>query len=55
MLPQLPAPARAWAASVAPQEVIEVRPIGGGITNTKWLLRLPVGDPLVLRWSDPQV
>ncbi len=29
--------------------------MGGGITDTKWLLHLAQGDPLVIRWSDPQV
>lgn len=44
-----------WAAAYAPHPVVDVAPIGGGITNTKWLLRLVEGDPLVLRWSDPVV
>jgi aminoglycoside phosphotransferase (APT) family kinase protein len=38
-----------------PQTVVQMTAIGGGITNTKWLLRLADGDPLVLRWSDPGV
>ncbi len=38
-----------------PHAVVEVSPISGGITNTKWILRLTEGEPLVLRWSDPAV
>ena len=34
---------------------MEVTAIGGGITKTKWLVRLADGDSLVLRWSDPAV
>ena len=33
---------------------MDIAAIGGGITDTKWVLRLAVGDPLVLRWSDPR-
>jgi aminoglycoside phosphotransferase (APT) family kinase protein len=51
----LPGPTRGWAEAHAPHPVVAVSPIGGGITNTKWVLRLAEGDPLVLRWSDPQV
>jgi aminoglycoside phosphotransferase (APT) family kinase protein len=51
----LPDLARRWAATYASHAITEVRPIDGGITNTKWLLRLAGGDPLVLRWSDLQV
>ena len=32
---------------------MDVTAIGGGITNTKWRVRLADGDSLVLRWSDP--
>jgi aminoglycoside phosphotransferase (APT) family kinase protein len=53
--PTLPDRARSWAEALAPQPVVDVTPIGGGITNTKWLLRLAGGEPLVLRWSDPLV
>jgi len=53
--PALPQPARSWAEAHAPHPVVEASPIGGGITNTKWVLRLSQGDPLVLRWSDPAV
>ncbi len=35
--------------------MVDVAAVGGGITNTKWLLRLAEGDPLVMRWSDPQI
>ena len=51
----LPDRARAWAEAYAPHRVLDVAPIGGGITGTKWILRLAEGDPLVLRWSDPVV
>jgi aminoglycoside phosphotransferase (APT) family kinase protein len=34
---------------------VEVAAVGGGITDTKWLLRLAAGGPLVIRWADPQV
>jgi hypothetical protein len=50
----LPERVRTWAEALAPQPVVEVSAIGGGITNTK-LLRLAAGDPLVLRWCDPFV
>jgi aminoglycoside phosphotransferase (APT) family kinase protein len=29
--------------------------MGGGITDTKWVLHPAEGDPLVIRWSDPLV
>ena len=51
----LPDQARAWAESFAPHSVVDVLPVGGGITDTKWLLRLSEGGPLVIRWADPQV
>ena len=51
----LPGRVRTWAEALAPQAVIDVTPIGGGITNTKWLLRLTGGGSLVLRWADPLV
>lgn len=35
--------------------VVDVRPVAGGITQTKWLVRLASGEALVMRWSDPQV
>jgi aminoglycoside phosphotransferase (APT) family kinase protein len=40
---------------LAPQEIVDLLAIGGGITNTKWVVRLADGDPLVIRWADPQV
>jgi hypothetical protein len=40
---------------MAPKPVVEVTAIGGGITNTKWLLRMTGGEPLVIRWSDPAI
>ncbi|HZA04989.1 MAG TPA: aminoglycoside phosphotransferase family protein [Propionibacteriaceae bacterium] len=51
----LPRQARAWAEASAARTVVDVTAIGGGITNTKWLLRLAESDPLVIRWSDPEV
>lgn len=51
----LPDRVRAWAEAYAPGRVVGVEPIGGGITGTKWVLRLAQGDPLVLRWPDPVV
>jgi aminoglycoside phosphotransferase (APT) family kinase protein len=42
-----------WAIWAAPGEIVDVRPIGGGITNTKWVLQLSDGERLVLRWADP--
>src|SRR4051794_25349895 len=51
----LPGPVAAWAQGFAPHPVVGVTPLGGGITRTKWLLRLSEGEPLVLRWSDPAV
>ena len=51
----LPEQARRWAAARAPHPVVRVAAVGGGITGTKWVLHLAEGDPLVLRWSDPQV
>jgi aminoglycoside phosphotransferase (APT) family kinase protein len=53
--PALPDRARTWAEAHAPHAVVDVTPIGGGITDTKWLLHLVEGGPLVIRWSDPQV
>lgn len=50
-----PAPtALAWAAEHASSEVVEVSAVGGGITHTKWRLRLSNGEQLALRWADPQ-
>lgn len=51
----LPDRARTWAEAQAPHPVLDVTPIGGGFTETKWVLHLAEGDPLVLRWSDPLV
>ena len=50
-----PERARTWVETLIPQAVVEVTAIGGGITNTKWLVRLADGESLVLRWSDPAV
>ena len=51
----LPDRPRAWAAAHAPHPVVDATAVGGGITGTKWLLRLAEGDPLVIRWADPLV
>ena len=51
----LPDRVRTWAEAHASHAVVDVTAIGGGITGTKWLLRLTAGDPLVIRWSDPLV
>lgn len=51
----LPDRALAWAQRFAAHPVTEVTPAGGGITDTKWVLHLAAGDPLVIRWSDPEV
>ena len=51
----LPERVRTWVEALVPQAVVHVAAIGGGITKTKWLVRLADGDSLVLRWSDPAV
>ncbi len=51
----LPERVRAWVEALVPHAVVHLTPIGGGMTNTKWLVRLADGDSLVLRWSDPAV
>lgn len=51
----LPDRPRAWVETHAPRPVVDVRTIGGGITDTKWIVRLSDGDPLVIRWSDPRI
>ncbi|SDT09437.1 Phosphotransferase enzyme family protein [Friedmanniella luteola] len=51
----LPGSALTWAAALAPSRVVRVDAVAGGITATKWVLHLAVGDPVVLRWSDPRV
>jgi aminoglycoside phosphotransferase (APT) family kinase protein len=51
----LPDRARIWAEAYAPHTVVGVMAVGGGITDTKWVLSLAEGDPVVIRWSDPQV
>ena len=52
---ELPDRVRTWAEASAQYPVVDATPIGGGITRTKWVLQLAEGDPLVLRWADPQV
>jgi aminoglycoside phosphotransferase (APT) family kinase protein len=49
---KLPDRALEWATSIAPHAVVDVAPIGGGITNTKWIVTLVEGGPLVMRWAD---
>jgi aminoglycoside phosphotransferase (APT) family kinase protein len=51
----LPDRARAWAEALAPHRIVDVIAISGGITGTKWVLGLVVGDPLVIRWCDPRL
>jgi hypothetical protein len=53
--PELPGRARAWVEGHAPSAVVEATAVGGGMTGTKWVLRLAEGEPLVVRWSDPRV
>lgn len=50
---ELPDQAFDWAVSAAPHAIIGVTPLGGGMTNTKWVLTLAEGGPLVLRWANP--
>ncbi|HMR49407.1 MAG TPA: phosphotransferase [Arachnia sp.] len=51
----MPAPAvLTWAEEHASFEVIAVSAVGGGITETKWRLRLSNGEQLALRWADPR-
>jgi aminoglycoside phosphotransferase (APT) family kinase protein len=51
----LPDRVRTWAESLAREAVADVSPIGGGMTNTKWVMHLASGNALVIRWSDPSV
>ncbi len=52
-LPGPPATAVRWATAAASDDVVDVAALGGGITNTKWVLALAGGERLVLRWADP--
>lgn len=47
----LPSQVRSWAQAFAPSPIIDITPIGDGITGTKRLLVLSDGEPLVLRWA----
>lgn len=49
----LPDRVRRWAEAHAARPIVDATPVAGGITGTKWILRLGEGDPLVLRWADP--
>ena len=49
----LPETAWRWATAAAPEEVVAITRVGGGITNTKWVLVLSSGARLVMRWADP--
>jgi aminoglycoside phosphotransferase (APT) family kinase protein len=49
----LPVTAVEWATAAASEDVVDVAPVGGGITNTKWVLVLANDERLVLRWADP--
>lgn len=51
----LPHRASTWAEALAPHAVVDITAIGGGMTDTKWVVHLVEGAPLVIRWSDPQV
>lgn len=51
----LPARVRAWIEEHAPGRVAGIGSVDGGITRTKWIIRLTEGGPLVVRWADPQV
>jgi aminoglycoside phosphotransferase (APT) family kinase protein len=51
----LPARARAWTQTLTLQAIVDVDAMGGGMTNTKWAVRLTDGAQLVIRWSDPLV
>jgi aminoglycoside phosphotransferase (APT) family kinase protein len=52
-LPGLSDTALGWATAAVPEDVVHVAPLGGGITNTKWVLVLTSGERLVMRWADP--
>lgn len=49
----LSATALQWAISTAPDDVVSIAPVGGGITGTKWVLVLASEKRLVMRWADP--
>jgi hypothetical protein len=42
-----------WATTAASDDIVDIAPMGGGITNTKWVLVLATGERLVMRWADP--
>jgi len=48
-------PVRAWVEALVERAVVEVTAVGGGFTESKWVLRLGDGSRLVVRWSDPQL
>src|SRR4051794_15153296 len=48
-------PVRAWVEALVERAVVEVTAVGGGFTESTWVLRLGDGRRLVVRWSDPQV
>ena len=52
---KLPMPVRAWVEALVERAVVEVTAVGGGFTQSKWVLLLGDGSRLVVRWSDPQV
>ncbi len=50
----LPERALAWAQQNLSRPIVEVGPIGGGLTRTKWLLETAVHEGrFVVRWCDP--
>ena len=52
-----PARVVAWAQQSLSQPLLEISPIGGGLTRTKWLLHIADSvqeGRLVVRWCDPR-
>ena len=52
-----PARVVAWAQQSLSQPLLEISPIGGGLTRTKWLLHIADSvqeSRLVVRWCDPR-
>ena len=51
---ELPARAVEWAQQNLSQPILEIGPIGGGLTRTKWLLHTVHEGRLVVRWCEPR-
>ena len=47
----IPAGVRAWAQEQLEGDIVSVTPVGGGLTDTIFALRLDHGDPTILRYS----